>query len=171
MPPGMSIEQFKAGVSRIRNPVIARVFGELELIEEWGSGYKRIKESCSKGGYPEPIWEELGTVMRVTFFPHPETQTKLGAKISTQLAPSWHPDESAGFELSAAMIKLISFCQEPKFFSEIVKEVGGTDRTKFRRKFLHPLIERNLLTMTIPEKPHSPNQQYLTTFKGKRLLK
>lgn len=31
MPPGMSIEQFKAGISRIRNPVIARVFGELGL--------------------------------------------------------------------------------------------------------------------------------------------
>ena len=72
MPPGMSIEQFKAGVSRIRNPVIARVFGELNLVEEWGSGYKRIKEACQQGGYPEPHWEELGTVLRVTFFPHPD---------------------------------------------------------------------------------------------------
>ena len=61
MPLGMSIEKFKAGVSRIRNLVIVRVFGELELVEEWGSGYKRIKEVCQKGGYPEPIWEELGT--------------------------------------------------------------------------------------------------------------
>lgn len=72
MPPGMSIEQFKAGVSRIRNPVIARIFGELELVEEWGSGYKRIRKACQLGGYPEPQWEELGTVLRVTFFPHPE---------------------------------------------------------------------------------------------------
>src|SRR3990167_1562257 len=72
MPSGMSIEQFKAGVSRIRNPVIARVFSELGLVEEWGSGYKRIKEACQQGGYPEPQWEELGNVLRVTFFPHPE---------------------------------------------------------------------------------------------------
>lgn len=86
MPPGMSIEQFKAGISRVRNSVIARVFSELELIEEWGSGYKRIEESCSKAGYPFPIWEELGTVLRVTFFPHPETSAKLGAKIGTQLS-------------------------------------------------------------------------------------
>jgi ATP-dependent DNA helicase RecG len=82
MPPGMSIDQFKAGVSRIRNPVIARVFGELDLIEEWGSGYKRIKEACQKEGYPEPIWEEFGTVMRVTFYPHfAQTNT---------MEPSWH---------------------------------------------------------------------------------
>ena len=70
MPPGMSIEQFKAGVSRIRNPVIARVFSELGLIEEWGSGYKRIQAACQKDHYPEPKWEEMGTILRVTFFPY-----------------------------------------------------------------------------------------------------
>jgi ATP-dependent DNA helicase RecG len=75
MPPGMSIEQFKEGVSRIRNPVIARVFSELGLIEEWGSGYKRIQAACQKDHYPEPKWEEMGTVLRVTFFPY---GTKLG---------------------------------------------------------------------------------------------
>lgn len=34
--PGMTIEDMKQGVSRIRNPVIARVFRELGLIEQWG---------------------------------------------------------------------------------------------------------------------------------------
>ena len=87
MPPGMSIEQFKAGVSRIRNPVIARTLGELGLIEEWGSGYKRIKEACEKGGYPLPTWEEFGSALRVTFYPHPEIVEKLqlGAELGTQL--------------------------------------------------------------------------------------
>lgn len=173
MPPGMSIDQFKAGVSRVRNPVIARVFGALELIEEWGSGYKRIKEACSKGGYPEPIWEELGTVLRVTFFPHLEAQTnlKLGAESGTQLAPSWHPVESTGLVLSDDVMKLLSFCQTPKFFSEIIQEIGWSDRTKFRRKFLHPLLEKNMLMMTIPGRPNSSNQQYVTTDVGKELLK
>lgn len=87
MPPGMSIEQFKAGVSRIRNPVIARVFGELNLVEEWGSGYKRIKEACQRGGYPNPQWEELGTVLRVTFFPHPNFTHE--ASLGTKSGPSW----------------------------------------------------------------------------------
>jgi Putative ATP-dependent DNA helicase recG C-terminal len=31
--PGMTIEDMKQGISKIRNPVIARVFRELELIE------------------------------------------------------------------------------------------------------------------------------------------
>lgn len=80
MLPGMSLEQFKAGVSWLRSPVIARVFGELDLVEEWGSGYKRIREACEEGGYPEPTWEELGTVTRVTFYPHPEVIKESGAK-------------------------------------------------------------------------------------------
>ena len=94
MPPGMSIDQFKAGVSRIRNPVIARVFGELDLIEEWGSGYKRIKEACQKDGYPEPMWEEYSTVMRVTFYPHsdkvekPDAEASSRHQVGTKSAPS-----------------------------------------------------------------------------------
>lgn len=39
-------------------------------MEEWGSGYMRILEACRSGGYPEPEWNELGTVMRVVFYPH-----------------------------------------------------------------------------------------------------
>ena len=36
--PGMTIEDMRQGVSKIRNHVIARVFRELGLIEQWGSG-------------------------------------------------------------------------------------------------------------------------------------
>ena len=69
-PFGMTLEDFKAGVSKVRNRVIARVFRELGLMEEWGSGYRRIVNSCRSGGYPEPEWVELGSVMRVVFYPH-----------------------------------------------------------------------------------------------------
>ncbi|RLB92362.1 MAG: hypothetical protein DRH50_09805, partial [Deltaproteobacteria bacterium] len=33
---------FRSGVSKIRNRVIARVFRELGLMEEWGTGYRRV---------------------------------------------------------------------------------------------------------------------------------
>jgi len=45
------------------------------------------------------------------------------------------------------------------------------DRTKFRNKFIHPLLETELIKMTIPDKPQSPNQQYVIAEKGKELLK
>jgi len=30
----------------------------------------RVLEACRFGGYTEPEWHELGTVMRVVFYPH-----------------------------------------------------------------------------------------------------
>lgn len=76
LPFGFTIEDLKAGISRIRNRVIVRVFHKLELMEEWGSGYRRMIEACRNGGYPEPKWEELGTMMKVTFYPSSKTVLK-----------------------------------------------------------------------------------------------
>jgi ATP-dependent DNA helicase RecG len=171
MPPGMSIDQFKAGLSRLRNPVIARVFRELELIEEWGSGYKRIKEACFKGGYPEPIWEELGTVLRVTFFPHSET-SQLSAKAprhqGAKLEPRHQGTETE--EYKNVIQQICIFCREPRLMSEILHSLDRTDRTKFRKRYIYPMIQDGLLELTLPNKPKSSNQRYLITETGKKLI-
>ena len=41
-----------------------------------------------------------------------------------------------------------------------------TDRTKFRRKYIHPLLEAGIIEQTMPEKPNSQNQKYRLTAKG-----
>ena len=71
-PLGFDEDDFKSGVSKIRNPVIARVLHELDFVEGWGSGYERVLSSCERGGYPVPTWEETGPVLRVRFRPHPD---------------------------------------------------------------------------------------------------
>ena len=42
LPFGLTIEDIRRGVSRLRNRVIGRVFHELGLIEQWGSGIQRM---------------------------------------------------------------------------------------------------------------------------------
>jgi len=74
LPFGMTIDELKAGVSKVRNRMIARIMRLLLMMEEWGSGYKRILEACRAGGYPEPEWQELGTVVKIVFRPHPEVE-------------------------------------------------------------------------------------------------
>jgi ATP-dependent DNA helicase RecG len=76
LPFGMTLDDFKAGVSRIRNRVIVRVLRELGLVEEWGTGYSRIIQACEEGGHPLPAWRELGAVVRVNFQPHPEVSAE-----------------------------------------------------------------------------------------------
>jgi ATP-dependent DNA helicase RecG len=172
MPPGMNIEQFKAGVSRIRNPVIARTFRELELIEEWGSGYKRIKEACTKGGYPEPVWEELGTVLRVTFFPHQEVTMQLSSETQkNQGTKAPRHQVKINEEYHSVIKQICSFCKEPRSMTEILNFLSRSDRTKFRNRYINPLIEKGMLELTIPDKPKSSNQRYLTTSTGENISK
>jgi ATP-dependent DNA helicase RecG len=66
--PGMTIDDVKQGVSKIRNRVIARVFRELSLIEQWGSGFPRILQEAEKPGLRYPVIEEIGMRVRVTIF-------------------------------------------------------------------------------------------------------
>jgi predicted HTH transcriptional regulator len=67
LPPGLTIEDIRRGVSKLRNRVIGRVFHELGLIEQWGSGIQRMTAACRQAGLPEPELEEIGSGFRVTF--------------------------------------------------------------------------------------------------------
>lgn len=66
LPFGMTIEEMQLGVSKLRNRVIGRVFHELGLIEQWGSGVRRMTQACEDMGLPAPVFEEFGTCFRVT---------------------------------------------------------------------------------------------------------
>ena len=48
--------------------------------------------------------------------------------------------------------------------------VGRTDRSKFRKNVLLPLIQEGLIELTIPDKPRSHHQRYRITPTGKRAL-
>jgi predicted HTH transcriptional regulator len=66
LPFGLTIEDIQRGVSRLRNRVIGRVFKELGLIEQWGSGIGRMIEACREHSLPPPEFEEVGTHFHVT---------------------------------------------------------------------------------------------------------
>jgi predicted HTH transcriptional regulator len=92
------------GVSKIRNHVIARVFRELDLIEQWGSGVPRILEEAEALQLPEPKIEEIGMRVRFTIYlkesailppevgpGRDQVGTKLGPgrdQVGTKLGPS-----------------------------------------------------------------------------------
>jgi predicted HTH transcriptional regulator len=66
LPFGLTVEDLWQGVSRLRNRVIGRVFKELGLIEQWGSGIQRMASACREAGLPAPVFEEIGARFRVT---------------------------------------------------------------------------------------------------------
>ena len=51
-----------------------------------------------------------------------------------------------------------------------MKELKQTNRSRFRKNYIKPLLDAELLVMMIPDKPKSPGQKYLITEKGKHLV-
>jgi predicted HTH transcriptional regulator len=68
LPLGLTLEDIRRGISKLRNRVIGRVFHELGLIEQWGSGIQRMTRACREAGLPDPVFEEIGTGFRVSFW-------------------------------------------------------------------------------------------------------
>ena len=58
--------------------------------------------------------------------------------------------------------KILAFCIEPRSKTEIMKHCGYKDTKNFVQKYMRPLLDRGILQMTIPEKPRSKNQKYIT---------
>lgn len=61
-------------------------------------------------------------------------------------------------------------CDKPKKSAEILNHINLTHHTKNYKKYIEPCINLGWLSMTIPDKPQSRSQKYITTEKGKLLL-
>ena len=66
--------------------------------------------------------------------------------------------------------QLLEFARQERSFTELMEILGWRDRTKFRNKFVRPLIDAGWLSMTIPNKPRSSKQRYITTDEGLQVL-
>jgi len=69
LPFGLSLKTALSGFSQLRNKVIGRVFRELNLVESWGTGLRRMIEICQNQGISVPQFEELDNYFRVTLYP------------------------------------------------------------------------------------------------------
>lgn len=68
------------------------------------------------------------------------------------------------------VINIIRIGKLAKGRREILTSIGLVNNVKNFNTYLAPLVEKNWLTMTIPTKPTSPNQKYITTLKGRLFL-
>ncbi|MDR1426644.1 MAG: hypothetical protein LBJ08_02655 [Bifidobacteriaceae bacterium] len=68
--PGLTVEMIREGTSRVRNPLVARVFHEAGLIEAWGTGIPGLAAGAAERGLPEPTIAELPGIIRVVVPTH-----------------------------------------------------------------------------------------------------
>jgi ATP-dependent DNA helicase RecG len=67
-------------------------------------------------------------------------------------------------------MKAIQSAKHPANREDLLGILGVSNHRKNYDRYLLPLVEKNWLTMTIPDKPTSPKQQYVTTLKGRLIL-
>lgn len=78
LPIGLSLESAVSGISQIRNHVIARVFRELQLAEQWGSGLNRMLKISEENSLTPPKFEEQKNFFRITLYHGKIIKTTLG---------------------------------------------------------------------------------------------
>lgn len=168
--PGLTIEEMKQGASRIRNPVIARVFKELGLIEQWGTGVRRIFAEAQELGLQEPKIEEIALRLRFTVYlaePH-RIQADTTKPLTTgQVYPA---TQQVTLQVTQQVRKLLAVCVGEASRTELMKAVGLKDRVTFTRNYLEPALTGAFIEMTQPDSPTSPTQKYRLTKKGKSVV-
>jgi ATP-dependent DNA helicase RecG len=73
-------------------------------------------------------------------------------------------------DASEKQIEILRECIIPKPRETALQSIGLTNHRKNFNEHIKPLIDLGWLIRTIPHKPTSPNQQYLTTLKGRLIL-
>lgn len=62
--------------------------------------------------------------------------------------------------------KILSFCLISHSKAEIAEYCGYKNTKNFTQKYLRPLLDDGKLKMTLPDKPKSKHQQYITVDKN-----
>lgn len=72
--------------------------------------------------------------------------------------------------IAAKTIKLLEYAQEATSRKELLLLLKLVNNANNFETYVQPLVAINWLAMTIPDKPTSPKQKYLTTLKGRLVL-
>ena len=161
--PGLTIEEMKQGTSRIRNHVIARVFREINLIEQWGTGVRRIFDEAIELDLPEPKIEEIGMRLRFTIY---LAQTHVITKLTEGVEQSNRSGLESGLESTTAKKILVVLSNQPLNRSEIAQTLGHKTISGAVNRAIKDLLEKCLIEYTIPDKPNSRLQKYRLVSKG-----
>ena len=158
-PAGYKPEDFISGRERPirRNPLIAQTLYYSKNVESFGTGLRRIADACDDAGC-DYKFEVLKSGFVVTFYRQfLDEEDNLGG------TPQATPQAAPQAEQQVAIQNQIQiYCSQPRSKAEIAEYCGYKNVKYFADQYLKPMIENGLLGMTIPDKPTSPNQKYVT---------
>ena len=175
----------KAVCRRYRNRRIGEFLKELDLTEGRSTGIPKILRVMRENGSPEPQFEtdDDRTTFLIRLPVHPKhtppaeqdtDQDKpasgLGLPDPTDLDTVQATVQAGGMTEKTVLRLLEPLQHEPLSVIELLDKLSIKHRASFRTTYLVPALTQNLIEMTLPDKPKSPNQKYRLTAKGRALL-
>lgn len=145
-----------------KNPPISKVFREIGLADELGSGMRNTYKYTKlySGGTPEFI---EGDVFRTVVPLAPVAVEKVGPKDGTQVETQVRTQVETQVTLAN---QILAFCAAPRSKAEIAEHCGYKNTKGFTKRYLRPLLDQGQLQMTIPDKPRSQHQKYVAIKKA-----
>ena len=176
--PSLTVEEMVQGVSVIRNPVIARVFRELGLIERWGTGLPQVVQQLAEAGLPCLEIKELAVSLRVVVPVEDHSVTPESREAAPSIEQHRHIGKSprayvpmSGVQVPMSAVSVLRVAEAgPAHREDLVAATGLSQSTNNYRRHVLPLVEAGLLALTLPDRPRSPNQRYLITQDGREFL-
>jgi ATP-dependent DNA helicase RecG len=179
LPAGMKKEDL-GHKSVPRNPLLFSMFYRMNLVEQIGSGIKRIRDVCHDYGVAEPGFEVSEnwfstTFKRVVEETQAETATHVTAPVNAPVTATVTPQVTPQVTLQVTpqvtpqVQRVICIIKGEMSSEEIRSAIGLKDRKYFKEQYISPALRQELIEMTIPDKPNSSKQRYRLTEKGKEM--
>ena len=155
LPAGMREEDLGSR-SVPRNPLLFSMLYRMRLVEQIGSGIRRIHDACREHSVAEPSIDVSPDWVTVTF-PRP----------AEAYTPHVTPHETP--HVAPHVERLIAVLQGEMSRAGLMEALGLKDRRHFARTYLQPGLDAGLVEMTQPDRPTSRTQGYRLTTLGRQV--
>jgi len=126
-----------------RNAALANILELMGVTENRYSGIPTIRSECAKAGLPAPVFEVRRGEFKVTLKNNIYTSENKRSREDLQK-------------------EIMQFCNVPKTRAEII-EFTGFSRQHAMTNIIQPMVDVGLLCLTMPDKPKSSKQTYVST--------
>ena len=129
-----------------RNRLLFGIFHRMGMVEQIGSGIRRIRQECRDYGVARPIIEVTHNWV-ITTFRRPSAQAALAAGDGISQGGSTLIRHQAGTKLapSQQQVTVLRNYLSARAISESMSHTGRRDRTKIRNQVINPLLKAGWL--------------------------
>lgn len=151
-----------------KNPNIIKIFRGIGYVEEMGSGISKIYQLCEKySGFDPEIRDDdiFEFKLEHNFFPaFNNVRGQLSLDLSHSEQVTGQVTEQVNNKSGQVNIEtmILEYCTVERSFNDILKQFGYKNRGHFKEKYMNPLIEKGVISLTNPDSPNSPTQKYYT---------